>query len=179
MNNKWLVAIFAFTFFSCERADLPEITEEGKNTFGMLVDGKVWTPFNLSIMSQGLSVSYYMNSSTLTISAYNSLRVESTHFYFSDIVGPGDYYFDCGSDIPDSVSLFDNCRTGFYKDISTDNKLVNNFVLINKNESNLHLTKLDTISKIVSGTFSVNLYNCNGNMLEITNGRFDVKYQKH
>jgi len=177
MKNKLFVTVFIFTLFSCERIELPDITDKGNNTFGMLVNGEVWTPFSLNIMSGPVSLSgiYYSNSSILSIVAYNSLREESVHLYFPNIIEPGNYYLDCGVEIPDSVSVFENCFTRFYKNINSDNKLENNFVLVNKSESNLHLTKLDTIKKIVSGTFSVNLHNFKGDILEITKGRFDVK----
>jgi len=190
MKNKLLVAVFILTFFSCEPIGLPEITEEGKNTFGMLVNGEVWKRYyEISLMTWGtrnLKVKYNSSTSDLSIQVYSSDLNDFVRFYFSDIVGTGDYFFDCVDDklscIVESEGYFDCdndayflCSTMFQRNQNTYNP-EDFFLLLNKNESNLHLTKLDTINKIISGTFSVNLYNCKGKMLEITNGRFDARY---
>ena len=39
-----------------------------------------------------------------------------------------------------------------------------------------HITKLDSIKSIISGTFNMLLTSQNNDTVRITNGRFDVKY---
>ena len=179
--KKLLVVLFVvfIPLTSCEKTELPDITEEGNNTFGMLVNGEVWTPHAPFSSALKLSVGYSPFFQQLHIGAYNSRRREKLAFYFSDIVGHGDYFFACGPLFPDmSVAdeNFNYCSTRFNKGTDEPYDPKNEFVLFNRNESNLNIIKLDTINKIISGTFSVNLHNFDGDVLEITNGRFDVKY---
>jgi hypothetical protein len=129
-------------------------------------------------LSLNFNVWYDSHTNKLSITAYSKDKKDHVSFYFSDIVSSGEYLFDCGEypDIAfehDTLTLFDYCRTKYEKDHESDKNI---FVLKNRNESSLHLTKLDTIKKIISGTFSVDLYNHKGEKMEITEGRFDAEY---
>lgn len=171
--------ISIFMLVACEKKYLPDITEEGENTFGMLVNGMVWRPYfdGLIFAPSPLSATYYPSSSELVIEANNRKQKDRMHFYLSSIVQPGDYHFDYGP-CPDYLDY--HCNTMFEKEYNGSgvNDSANIFVLTDKSVSKLHLIKLDVVNKIVSGTFSVKLYNYKGDVLDITSGRFDVKYHE-
>ena len=183
-ENLIIFVLFALVLnlSSCEPVGLPDITETGENTFGMKVDGKDWiasSSIGINYSPPILSVQYYSISRGLVISSYNEWRNESVTFYIPNVVGVGDYFFTCGYSLPDmsdADSTNNYCRTRFIK-YNNDDSPENNFVLYDKNESNMRITKFDTINKIISGTFSVNLYNSYGEKIEITDGRFEVELQ--
>ncbi|MEE9407623.1 MAG: hypothetical protein V3V28_06060 [Polaribacter sp.] len=60
MKNLFLkttVLLFAITFFNCENNDpqeqLPPITQTGTNTFGAIVDGRIFVPKNSTTFTPG------------------------------------------------------------------------------------------------------------------------------
>ncbi|WP_439132683.1 hypothetical protein [Polaribacter sp.] len=62
MKNLFLkttLLLFVITFFNCENKDpedqLPPITQTGANTFGAIIDGKVFTPKNSFTFTPGSS----------------------------------------------------------------------------------------------------------------------------
>ena len=171
MKNKILIVAFAFMLFSCVQAPFPEETQEGNDTFGMYVNGKRWIQPAVLASTFPLTANY---NPSLGLSIHASSTRQTMDLYIPDVVAPGDYYFDSKIDSIRYISyytcLIKNCARPSPEDY---------YFLENKNESGLHLTKLDTVNKIVSGTFFLNLYNCEGDKLEITNGRFDAKYVKY
>lgn len=165
----------ALIFLSCEKNDLPKITSEGKNTFGMLVNGENWIPQMSGIihLEEGpINVHYDKSKYYLSIRALNLKKNEQVYFYFHDIIKPGNYHFSYRNKLPidPSFTCVDSTR------FEINNVCNNSFKLRNIDESSLILTKLDTINKIVSGTFSIRLFNSENIMIDINNGRFDLTY---
>jgi len=148
--------------------ELPPITMEGKNTLGFLLNGKVWVPYqeNPGIFTPTLEA--ILDVSTFTLTARQK-RVESninqsfgTALFFSGIgtyqIPPPPYV---GYVFTDENKVGLGCN--YYKCFpeNTDIKII--FY-----DSNL---------RIISGTFNFkDASNECGDTIQITDGRFDVKY---
>lgn len=144
---------------------LPPITTEGNNTFGCLVNDSLWLPYGLFQFDVHFENGMlYLNSekSLLFFDAYSSITIKSTHNTISKIgkykiqsfdqdkmqVG-GDYYID---------------RLNYY----TDDTYI----------GELEILRLDTINKIVSGTFYFSAKSkYSTDTVKVSKGRFDVRFQ--
>ncbi|NOU17433.1 MAG: hypothetical protein HOO91_07740 [Bacteroidales bacterium] len=176
--NK-LAVFFFLVLFGCEKDDvLPDISSDGRDTFGMLVDGKVWQPYVPGLFSPPghyPDISYYKKDSTLEISGSSDGMI---YFTVTNINGTGEYVINrifkthiINPNINDSLNCF--LRTRFVR----KSDCFNSFQLIDSLKSEITITRFDTISFIVSGTFSMTLYNPDGKELKITKGRFDSHYK--
>ena len=155
---------------------LPELTHEGKHTFGCKVNGEVW------VARSGGGI--------------NGQRKLYAHYDPED----GEFYFVAHKQIYDEnilekinlIKLKDVYNTGVYKFSfkSISDKSIIAFYDANKNrpctayyhdslhKSELNITFYDTINRIISGTFELDVtnYNCEDSIMHITDGRFDVRY---
>jgi len=158
-----LFTLFGFAFIASCDDDLPKETQDGRNTFGMLVNGEKWE--TSTIGSNNLNAFYYPYSNSLLIKAKHDNRNEDMTIASTDITKIGEYIIRYKIDDPldvDSTRLLIN---GDYR---------NSFILKDQLASSIVLTKFDTINKIISGTFTLNLINKSEESLVITEGRFDI-----
>lgn len=176
-----LSTIAATIFISCGKDvienRLPTETQEGKNTFGALVDGE---PFLAEATLFGLvkpiNISYFKDS----INSYNAgfLAIGATDARFSsspvagrivinklNIFQPGEYPL---VDDPDHSGGYQYDEIAYYNEKSQKTYLAQS--------GNLTVTKLDTINNIISGHFYFTAVDSQGVKVEIKKGRFDVKY---
>jgi hypothetical protein len=160
---------------------LPPVTDNGANTFGCLIDKVVW-------VNKG--------SSTSGVNIYNSTFVYSRQKDSTIIDIKGNMYtYDGKSDDNFSLGFSGKgipkvgltyvlekdakMRMEYYKRLNNSNVYV-----ISKNPNpelnTITFTKVDTLSKIVSGRFEGKLVNStsNNNTLNVSDGRFDIKFQK-
>jgi hypothetical protein len=133
---------------------------EGKNTFGCLVNGKIWLP-KTQRLGQPSAHADYTSGNFLSFGASN----EDSELYFIiyNPISVNNKYF-----------LTDTARArAFYgtgKDIShcvyEDYNVVNGFLVFKK---------FDIQNGIVSGTFEFTTYNPDcGDTIKVTDGRFDI-----
>ena len=178
--------VFLFTTISCKKAKtgidgLPPATQEGKDTFGCLVNGVAFTPKGSSFGGPILS-SYYQYLSSPTAQGYffNVLAKEkssgnvtesiSLDFISSNALENGKVYNFKKIDLDNTAGagyLFSNVS-------NSDSYETQNSVFIGK----LKISKLDEINQIVSGTFWFDAVNDKGEKVEVSEGRFDVHYVK-
>jgi hypothetical protein len=143
---------------------LPPITQTGANTFGCLINGKVYTPkgFDQNHPNFDMIVDpgYYGNLEITTFSESNGLTSKLIINCFG-ITGINNFYLP-----KDSIYPFfqtNNCsyndplykfRSGFFK-----------------------ITKYDLINNVISGEFEFKLYDptISCDTIRITQGRFDKK----
>jgi len=144
---------------------LPPLTHEGKNTFGCLVNGELWLPD----VDGGMGVVHelsceYVNgyfdldakiftkdkNQKISLTLYNSILHKDKIYMLND-KNPGSGYY-LNYRIPCTV------RT----DSLINGKLIISFI--------------DTLTRIVSGTFNFTAYSIDCDTIRITDGRFDVKY---
>jgi hypothetical protein len=166
-----------FCFAQCRKTpvdnnSLPAATQDGKNTFGFLLNGQPWTPQgnsgtgNLSIdFDQGF------NNGILGIVAYRTISAsDKTQF----ILGVAD---SLNFKIAPFTLLIKKKSIGGLS-FSTKNycDILHADTTIYES-GKINITKLDRTSRIVSGTFEGILYKqiC-GDTIKITDGRFDMKF---
>jgi hypothetical protein len=149
-----------------QQQQLPPITTEGKNTFGCLVNGNVWlpevTPYQMFLYP--LTSSY--QNEIFTVSAkkvINQTVNQAISFQVLDLNQTGLYYLN--SDHPLGA-------VGVYADIIEDCYFATDTLKIGKVE----ILKLDVSNKIISGTFEMKLWKNGCDTVNITDGRFDVKF---
>jgi len=170
-----LLTILSLIAIQCKKSStdagdqLPPITTTGANTFGCLVNGNVWLPYGVSYSVPTLNVNVVIptgnsGKSEIQIFANKAEQNENSGIYIT-IRGISD--------------------TGTYQ---IENYLNTGLVYFNGNTSYepfdtfgiVHISRCDTIQKIISGTFSfIGYTNTNhsiGETVSITEGRFDVHW---
>jgi hypothetical protein len=146
---------------------LPAITQEGKNTFGFLLNGEVWVPSSPYLQNK-LDLSYdpsYMGG-TINITAkrylangeYESLSIGS---YNINTIGT---YQISKDKVGINLSGLNEC-TYLRSDINTSET---GFFTI----TNLNLT-----TKVISGTFNFKVEKNSCPTINVTQGRFDLKIE--
>ena len=148
--------------------DLPPTTQDGKNTFGFLLNGQPWTPQgvrgtgNLSIdfdpnFNKGIFNIVAYNfipsiSEQVTLGIRDSLNFMNAPFTLS--LGTNSLYVISYAKSCDYFSKFsDVASTG-----------------------TLTISKLDRTNRIISGTFNATLFKVGCDTIKITEGRFDMKF---
>jgi hypothetical protein len=168
---------------SCKKstpsATLPPITEDGKNTFGCKVNGQVWVPYFrcFDLVAGATELSYNIqpidsgSSLPLTfwLSAGNSTNGES-FFSFRQNYSLSDHIYGPGNIIDSLIINF----------IPGPGPIYSNFQVyqVSSTPRFLQVSKLDTVNKIISGTFAFTLYTTVANILDsvvVSEGRFDLQ----
>ena len=162
--------------------ELPPITEEGKDTFGCMIEDEVYVPQSRRMRFMPM---YYIET---TFPEYPNYRFGVTTYRFvgeKDIVQDAEVNF--GNVIWDgrgNVILWDSIRTtGTYTLYGTV-KYNGNYYQALSNTSSLMITKLDTINGIISGQFyfqaimnnnslPIDMIDPDSKIITISNGRFD------
>jgi hypothetical protein len=147
---------------------LPPATNEGKNTFGCLIDGEAfignagWPAFDVSATFNTDSKRFALQGATR--SKNDNLSQIGFIFYLSE--GPGSYGFDIVGDTQSSYINYDSnvsCSIYYHNP---------------DNPGSVIVTHLDTFNRIASGTFEMDLINnsCDKTLMLVRDGRFDVNY---
>lgn len=177
MNKKAIIILFITLPFICLvcRKDseidpkLPPATQEGKNTFGCKVNGKVWLPdirkYTFYVIDE-LEANYYTYDSNMYIHAIywtNDIQ-ESIYLSLQTFSGEGKYYLR---------TKYKADHGYFFREIDSVSKIYYTNDTIG---GQVEITKFDTINQIVSGIFFFNAVNDIGQIVDISDGRFDVIY---
>lgn len=173
-------------FVGCSKKDegftptLPPITQTGENTFGCYVNGVLITPRNGTGTFYGPDSGMYVAGSfgphhDIRVHDFASDRTSSItiRIKYLDSLGVNTYIVNesgCSlSNIPSNNNIF--CRVfdfeeGIYKTYCSF-----------ENSGIIEITRHDVDNNILSGTFSGKVRNMNdsNDIVEITNGRFDIK----
>ena len=153
-------------------SQLPPATQTGANTFGCLVNGQPLTPKG-NTGSSNFDVTYdpSFRGGDLNIGAYRI--ADGRRQYFSISAAPvtniGVYSFTrptgvCTANYADTPGSSNGCNL-----IYSDQDVI-------YRSGHLQITKFDTRSRIVSGTFDFKLLQAGCDTLNITQGRFDAKF---
>ncbi len=138
---------------------LPPITTKGYNFFGCKINGKNWTPKD-GWLNPGLTADIWFNQ--INISTYNSLSKDALSFTLNPINDTITIFFPANN-LTKSTGLYSNVDRTIYYEADT---LQTGFV---------QFSMVDYNKGIFSGTFAFNLYDRDGNIMHITDGRFDIK----
>jgi hypothetical protein len=156
---------------------LPPATQEGKNTFGCKINGKVWVP-RVPLGAVTYTDLFFSFDEKKSLGyGYGVCNLvdldEKIEDHISIYFGPSRYH------------LGDYCTssdTSLERRFSFDIRRIDERYSINEVNTNCNntfsLTKIDTVRNFISGTFNCILHN-NSNpkdSLIITEGRFDLPY---
>lgn len=155
----WLLAFsfLLFTGMQCKKTSdttkeevLPAETQTGADTFGCLLNGKVWLPKGKFPYS-GLTTTIEFNILSIGASKSN----EAIGLGVRNVLGVGTY----------DLSLAEN-----------EVEYIIDSQIFKRTEGVLNVTKFDKNKQIISGKFWFTAKSDMGQIINITDGRFDVKY---
>lgn len=153
---------------------LPPETQTGANTFGCLVDGKVFIPKGDPFGGPIKKAAYqFVNGGfRFLISGSRSTSSETASIgIFADSLQLSVGIYDLtNKDIPSKLY-------GQYA-IAQLGTLGETYLTNQTNRGQLVIKKFDTVNQIVSGTFWFDAKNVNGQISQIKEGRFDLPYVK-
>jgi hypothetical protein len=148
---------------------LPNATKEGKNTLGFLLNGVAWRPkgFN-GTANLSIDLDFNFNEGIFNIASYRTINTDTEQF----TIGVSDslnlinlpHTFSIQPNSPFGVSYTKGFCDYFSKDASTTAT------------GTLTLTKLDRSNRIISGIFNASLSKSGCQLVNITEGRFDMAY---
>jgi hypothetical protein len=149
--------------------DLPCATQSGENTFGCYINGVPWVAKReLGIFdptAHPLEVSY--DETGYGGSNNNRLKLKGRYY--------GDEFSYIVIFVEPVRGIGDIDRLNTYLSIVEYRGPHGSYELGQYAPFNIHVAKLDTVNNIIAGRFSFTLIGAN-DTLEITDGRFDVRY---
>ncbi len=147
-----------------EISKLPAITQEGKNTFGCLINGKAWVSQGNDNPYPNLRVIVDPADSLIDIRAYSIQNAEKSELFFGSNItkGVGVFQFKIKGKVSLGIFRINGCY------ITSSDSIYR--------KGDLKITKYDLQNGILSGEFDCIIYapSCN-DTVRITNGRFDKK----
>lgn len=175
MKNIILLLFISFLFVNAKcRKDnldsngLPPATQEGKNTFGFLLNGQPWTPKGSRVTGNlSIDVDFAFNQGVFGIVAYNFIPSSAEQL----TIGIRDSLNFIQS--PVTLYLGNNSLYGI-----SFNKPCSYFTSYSDVQSSgsLTLTKFDKANRVIAGVFNATLWRSDCDTVRITEGRFDMKY---
>jgi hypothetical protein len=175
-----VLCISILVISSCKKdkqEKLPEETQTGAGTFGCLVDGEVFIPGGAQMSGGSLNCNYQLidgryyyrlvgrndndknNRKSVGVFLHNSILVDDSKYLlgerFKDSIGYSTYI-----NILSSPSEYLGHET---------NSL---------HQGELFIKHFDSVQQIVSGTFWFDAISENGEIVQIREGRFDVRYTR-
>lgn len=179
---KTTLLFFAITFFNCENNDpqeqLPPITQTGANTFGAIVDGKIFVTRDKTGYTppgggtpKGIAVTVGSSLPDYEYFGIDARNYEDIYMYVyipNELPNETTYFFEKSPGVsaslvrPNYAHIF--CSINGSRYISYENS---GYITFNK---------VDFDNGIYAGTFNVKLKNKDNenDIIEITEGRFDI-----
>jgi len=155
-----------FLFPDHPKEALPSATQTGANTFGCLVNGKVWLPKGFDGTSN-LSLSYdpSFNKGTFDLRSY---RYPNSSSWFQSIILASDSLLATGvynlDEKHQDAQFMDSNHCNYYGFDTTVHRT-----------GAITITKFDLTKGIISGTFQFTLSKARCDSIKVTQGRFDKK----
>lgn len=168
---------------SCEKEELspleqlPAATQEGKNTFGCLVNGQVFVPTG----QLGFGIPPYSWYYQQLTQDYNPVKGYMFRVSASDwkgqnkpSIGLGTYSLELkeGTVYPLGEPSVVGKAYGEYTKIAPVG--LENYSIVSPLTGEMRITKFDKQKRIVSGTFWFDAVNAAGEKVEVREGRFDM-----
>ncbi|AMM50716.1 hypothetical protein TH61_05345 [Rufibacter sp. DG15C] len=176
MYRLLLLTLLATSSLGCEEEeDLPKPTQTGAGIMAARIGGKLWerSSSSNSLIGSGLRVLYTDGYFSIIGSGDKREIDASIQFQMTDVYRPGVYTLR--ERLPGIFS--DAGSYGRVNDLSERNN-ARSYETTAAGTGTVTITKLDTQNKIISGTFFFRAANLNNpsEFMEVTDGRFDVKY---
>ena len=178
--------VLSFAIFACTKdkiADeeidvLPQITEIGANTAGVEIDGQVLIPgdgtntgYGGTSLIKGLDVT--LGSNFITSNGNDNFTL-----FIKNLKRPNGFIMLMKIGILNQTGNIFTSNSPSLPEIYVG-KVINGTVqkqfYSKENSCEINITKLDFATGIMSGTFKGNVYDANNNIIELKQGRFDVK----
>jgi hypothetical protein len=165
--------------------NLPAVTQNGSNTFGYIVNNKVFIPRDSDATGFGVDKGAkfkagYPNPTDyyeIDIHDYKSFRTSQILIHLENVynLGTGNYNIDESNGSSDVNGLNHNylhCR------IFDKNTKSYKYYRSYENSGNLEISKYNFGDRIISGVFNCQAINSSNNLdtIKITEGRFDFKW---
>lgn len=171
----FLLVLFLFTACKKEITELPPATQTGANTFGAKVNGEFWIPQGFGPLPANDILEARMAGPDLTINARNfSSSPTETEFLLQvkNINGTGTYLLNTSVGHPSSGSSY-----AYY--VKRRLTPQNEWITSATHTGAVTITRIDTVARIVSGTFQFNALNMFNapEPITVTEGRFDLQIQ--
>lgn len=164
---KIVLAFFVFICFSsCENPNpssgqLPPITTEGKGTFGYKVNGEVQGQCYDGLFTS-LANAEIAGDSAFKIHESCDNNAFAIYLKYDSLHENLDYFLNSSSLVrysaPNKSSFKNDIKDAIFK---------------------IRFLRIERNKKIIAGTFSGQLFNENGESVEITDGRFDLIYTEY
>jgi hypothetical protein len=188
-STSTLTVLFFISLFcnhckkSTQSPTLPPITETGANTFGCLIDGKVWVPhFTCNYLANPCSE---INYSILPADSSAKLPIifvfmagndAGEHSYFNFAPWENSHISTTGN-VADSLLISFDGNYGLNVPAFTYS---NN---LGAGNNVFEITKLDSVNQIISGIFNFTLYAISNSgavdSIVVTEGRFDLQFGQY
>lgn len=154
---------------------LPPATQTGANTFGCLVNGAAFLPAGGDFSGPIKQCSYIYTSGGFhfTVAASNK---DNNNLIKSIIVGTDSLAIAEGKSFTFKTFISGNADASYL--LVTGAGDVNQYITNNTVSGILLITKMDTLKQFVSGTFWFNAVNGTGDVVKVTDGRFDMPYTR-
>jgi hypothetical protein len=172
MKRKHIFFVLTFCFLiivSCKK-NLPLETQSGEDTFGCYINGKLFVPKGSPFAVPVLKAQYSIQNGkpVFTIGA-SMAEGESRHLVGirGDSVNLAEGTYEITTQNTGKIS-------GEYN-FSEPTTLGTSYNSTNINTGQLVIKHYDQVKKIASGTFWFDAVNTNGQIVQIREGRFDVK----
>jgi hypothetical protein len=174
-KHSCLILFLVILLTSCKKDKLPEPTQEGKNTFGCLVDGKLFreasglsSPGSPRLSVQYLSTTKGNQENILSIGTPGKIEdIESPYVGFGIgglTVEKGKTYILAADEKVGAAAIY---RAGGVRN-SVE------YLTSSSQKGELYISRID--DKGVSGTFWFDAISKTGQKVEIRDGRFDVNF---
>jgi hypothetical protein len=149
---------------------LPPVTQTGENTFGCFVNGELWLPKG-NIQTPALNGDYYQQYIQINANRVGQNPFSAIHLDFGTVTSDTSFIIH---NYLDTTSL-----QYFYYNSSylSQSGPIQDFYAILPNSGQLTLIKLDTVNRIMAGTFFFTAVDTvNNDTVMIEDGRFDIHY---
>lgn len=164
----WTLVLLC-SILGCEKdVPFPKPTQEGLGTFGVKIDGVKWLPKpGVSLTGGGYKLRgwYLTQEHVVAIEARQGVNDEVISLTVVDVKGVGAYHLNA-----DSTK---GSKTQF-----SGKNIDDRYFLLSNGNNTLTINKLDTVEKVMSGTFSAQLIGLrNQTVKKLSEGVFDIRYE--
>jgi len=178
MKTKYLLLLLLLCFcLSCKKEEaLPKATTNSSNTIGCKVNGKNWVADAGGSFSGKKYSLWFTHGKQFALSSYQIKDDDNTavQIAIEKLTSAGTYYFNQDAmPYPDEVRFKNHATFERYKPNPTKRYVTNS-----KYTGWVNIARVDTINRIVAGTFEYTAVNLDGSVetIRITDGRFDIQY---
>ena len=174
LSSLSIILIALLSLFSCTKTEeiekLSPITTSANNTFGCLVDGKAWIPkTDGGLFNEKMTVRY--ENRGLSIQANLRINNETTWQLINVVVDFDDLGVYQIPPPPYPGEMFTNLKNKPMGRIECTS------YTCTPEDTEIEILYISAAKRIIAGTFSYkNLTNECGDVVNITDGRFDVHY---